>query len=72
MKILSINSLWQLIKWIAIAMVVYAVVKMGVSPSIICFLLLVRLAVRLILQFISGVFKIAMVFVILWLLTLIF
>jgi len=72
MKILSINSLWQLFRWIAIAIVVYAVVHTGVSPSIICFLLLVRLAIRLILQFIGGVFKIAIVFVILWFLTLIF
>ena len=72
MKTLNIISLWQLFKWVAIAMVLYAVVHAGVSPSVICFLLMVRLAIRLMLQLIGGVFKIAMVFVILWLLTLIF
>ena len=66
------SSLWQFFKWIAIVMVVYAVIHMGIPPSVICFLLLVRLAIWLILRFISGVFKIAVVFVILWLLTLIF
>ena len=72
MKILSINSLWRLFKWLAIVMVVYAVIHIGVSPSVICFLLLIRLAVKLLLQFIGGIFKIALVFVILWLLSLIF
>ena len=72
MKILSMNFLWQLFKWFAIFMVVYMVVHKGISPSVICFLLLVRLGVRLLLQFIGGIVKIAFVFVILWLLTLIF
>ena len=71
-KILGFISLWQLFKWIAIAIIVYAIVHMGVSPSVICFLLLVRLGIRLILQFISGIFKIGLVFVILCLLTIIF
>ena len=72
MKILGFISLWQLFKWIAITIIVYTIVYMGISPSVICFLLLVRLGIRLILQFIGGIFKIALVFVILWLLTLIF
>ena len=72
MKTLSIISLWQLFKWIAIAMVVYAVINMGIPPSVICFLLFVRLAIRLILQLIGGVFKIAFVCLILLLITLIF
>ena len=72
MKILSINSLWQLFKLIALSVMVYAMVHSGISPSVICLLLLIRLAVRLALQFIGGIFKIALVFVVLWLLTLIF
>ena len=69
---MSIGSLWQLLKWFAIAILVYAVINMGVPSTIICFLLLVRLAIRLILQLIGGVFKIAMACFILWLLSLIF
>jgi len=72
MKILSINSLWQLFKWFAIIMVICFVVQKGVSPQMICFLLLVRLGIQLLLKFIGGIIKIAFVFVILWLLTLIF
>ena len=72
MKIMSLNSVWQLCKWFAIIMIVYFVVYNGVSPSTICILLMVRLAFQLLFNFISGIFKIAVVFVILWLLTLIF
>lgn len=72
MKILNINSLWRLFKWLAIVMVMYAVVRKGVSPQIICFILLIRLGIQLLLKFIGGIIKIAFVFVILWLLTLIF
>ena len=72
MKIMSLNSVWQLCKWFAIIMIVYFVVHNGVSPSTICILLMVRLAFQLLFKFISGIFKIAVVFVIFWLLTLIF
>jgi hypothetical protein len=53
-------------------MVVCFVIHKGVSPQMICFILLVRLGIQLLLQFIGGIIKIAFVFVILWLLTLIF
>jgi len=72
MKILSVNSLWQLLKWFAIFVIVYAVIHKGVSPQTICFFLLIRLGIQLLLKFIGGIIKIAFVFVILWLLTLIF
>jgi len=72
MRILSITLLWHLFKWFAILIILYAVVYKGISPQIICFLLLIRLGIQLLLKFISGIIKIAIVFVILWLLTLIF
>ena len=72
MNTMSISSLWQLFKLTAIVLIVYAILQCGISPAFICCLLLVRLALRLIMQFIGGVIKIAVVFVILWLLTLIF
>lgn len=72
MKVLSINSLWSPFQWIAIAIVVYMVVNQGVPLSVIAFLLMVRLAFKLLFQLIGGIIKIAVVIFILYLLTLIF
>jgi hypothetical protein len=72
MKILSINSLWHLFQWIAIAIVVYMVVHKGIPLSVAALLLFVRLAFRLLFQLIGGIIKIAVIVFILYLLTLIF
>jgi hypothetical protein len=72
MKILSINSIWQICKWFVIIMVVYMLAQKGISPATICTILLVRLAIQLVFKLVSGLIKIAVVFIILWLLTLIF
>jgi len=72
MRILNLYSIWQLCKWFAIFMVVYFLVHNGISPAIICLLLLVRLGILLLFKLISGIIKISVVFVILWLLTFIF
>jgi len=72
MKILSLYSIWQLCKWFAICVVVYFLVHNGISPEIICFLLLVRLGIQLLFKLVSGIIKIAFVFFILCFLTLIF
>ena len=59
MNTISIGSLWHFFKWFAIIMVLDAVLQAGVPLSVICSLLLVRFALRLIFQLIGGVFKIA-------------
>ena len=72
MKTLSIGSLWHFFKWFAIIMVLDTVLQAGVPLSVICSLLIVRFALRLIFQLIGGVFKVVKVCLILWLLSLIF
>lgn len=72
MKILSFGLSGHLFRCTVPVLIVYAAVRFGISPSAVCLILLVRLAVRLILQFIAGIIRIAFVFVFLWLLTLIF
>ena len=70
MKILSLFL--QICKCMLAVLVVLAIIRAGVSPSTICVLLLVRLALRLVFQLIGGLFKIGFVFLILWLLSSIF
>ena len=69
---MSTGSLWHFFKWFAIIMVLDAAIKAGVSLSVICSLLIVRFALRLIFQLIGGVFKIAKVLAILWFISLFF
>jgi hypothetical protein len=69
---MNISSLWQSLNWVAIVLILYAVLEMGVSPLIICLLLFVRFVLRIIVQLIGGVVKIAFILLILWVLTLIF
>jgi len=66
MKILSF--FWQISKFLFAVLIVIVVIRAGVSPSTICVLLLVRLMLRLVFQLIGGLFKIGIVFLILWLL----
>jgi hypothetical protein len=58
-------SFWRLFKWVAIIMTGYALVRAGVPPSVICLVLLIRLAIRLAfhcIRFIGGFIQIAVMF----------
>ena len=69
---MSTGSLWHFFKWFAIIIVLDAVIQAGVPLSVICSLLIVKFALRLIFQLIGGVFKIAKVLAILWFISLFF
>jgi len=72
MKILSINSLWQLVQWTVLAIVVYMVVNKGFPLSVVACLLFIRLAFKLLFKFIGGIIKIGVITLILYILTLLF
>ena len=75
MKILGLVSLWQLFKWTAVVMLVYAIICAGIPPEIICLLLLIRLAllvIQLVVRLIGGLIQIAIILFIIMFLTLIF
>jgi hypothetical protein len=65
MKIISLISFWQLFKWVVLIVLGYALVRAGVPASVICLLLLIRLAIRLAFHFVSfigGMIRIAIMF----------
>jgi hypothetical protein len=66
MKILNFISIGRLFKWVALLVFGYAIVHAGVPPSIICLLLLIRLAVRLalhLIRFICGMIQMSIMLI---------
>jgi len=64
MKILGFISFWKLCKWVVLMMFAYALIRAGITPTVLCLFLLIRLAIQLffhIVRFIGGIIQIAVI-----------